>query len=130
MPDTGNERLPPTNFSIFTIKKVTWRTYLISFIIRYCFLFQFVCMQLVSLISFLQILVAIYVYGTMINWSTFIIKEIKANVYRHGLWGYFKHFQCSFEWYLTPHMTLSFETCIRQTPCIKRTLQHSPRVSA
>ena len=27
------------------------------------------------------------------------------------------------------HMTLYIETCIRQTPCIKRTLQHSPRVS-
>ena len=33
------------------------------------------------------------------------------------------------EWHLTPHMTLSIETCIRRTPCIKRTLQHSPRVS-
>ena len=35
-----------------------------------------------------------------------------------------------FKWHLTPHMTLSIETCIRRTPCIKRTLQHSPRVSA
>ena len=31
---------------------------------------------------------------------------------------------------LGPHMTLSIETCIRRTLCIKRTLQHSPRVSA
>ena len=37
-----------------------------------------------------------------------------------------KRFHCSFEWHLTPHMTLSIETCIRRTPCIKRTLQQSP----
>ena len=36
----------------------------------------------------------------------------------------------AFEWHLTPHMTLSIETSIRRTACIKRTLQHSPRVSA
>ena len=42
-----------------------------------------------------------------------------------------KRFHCSFEWHLTPHiMTLSIETCIRRTPCIKRTLQHSLRVLA
>ena len=74
MPDTGNAKdcleLPPTNFSIFTLKNVTWRTYLISFTVQYCFLFRFVCIELVSLIWFLQIWVAIYVYGTMINWST------------------------------------------------------------
>ena len=57
-------------------------------------------------------------------------KEINATVYRHSLWKYSKRFHCSFEWYLTPHMTLSIETCIRRTPCIKQTLQHSPRVSA
>ena len=57
-------------------------------------------------------------------------KEINANVYRHSLWEYYKRFHCSFEWHLTPHMTLYIETCIRRTPCIKRTLQHSPRVSA
>ena len=56
-------------------------------------------------------------------------KEISANVYRHSLWDYSKRFHCSFEWHLTPHMTLSIETCIKWTPCIKRTLQHSPRVS-
>ena len=56
-------------------------------------------------------------------------KEINANVYRHSLWEYSKRFHCSFEWHLTPHMTLSIETCIRRTPCIKRTLQYSPRVS-
>ena len=51
-------------------------------------------------------------------------------VYRHSLWEYSKRFHCSFEWHLTPHMTLSIKTCIRRTPCIKRTLQHSPKVSA
>ena len=34
-------------------------------------------------------------------------KEINANVYRHSLWEYYKRFHCSFEWQLTPHMTLS-----------------------
>ena len=57
-------------------------------------------------------------------------KEINANVYRHSLWEYSKCFHCSFEQHLTPHMTLSIETCMRRTPCIKRTLQHSTRVSA
>ena len=79
MPDTGNAKdcleLPPTNFSIFTLKNVTWRTYLTSFTVQYCFLFRFVCIELVELIWFLQIWVAIHVYGTMIN----------ANVYRHSL---------------------------------------------
>ena len=57
-------------------------------------------------------------------------KEINANVYRHSLWEHCKRFHTSFEWHLTPRMTLSIETCIRRTPCIKWTLQHSPRVSA
>ena len=49
--------------------------------------------------------------------------------YSYSLWEYSKRFHCSFEWPLTPHMTLSIKTCIRQTPSIKRTLQHSLRVS-
>ena len=72
MPDTGNAKdcleLPPTNFSIFTLKNVTWRTYLISF------------PELVSLIWFLQIWIAIYVYGTMINWSTLIKKLMQTYI--------------------------------------------------
>ena len=44
MPDTRNAKdcleLPPTNFSIFTLKNVTRQTYLISFIVEYCFLFR------------------------------------------------------------------------------------------
>ena len=97
----------PQIFSIFTLKSVTWRTYLISFTVQYCFLFRFVCIELVSLIWFLKIWVAIYVYGNLI-----------------------KCFHCSFEWHLTLHMTLSIETCFWWTPCIKWTLQHSPSVSA
>ena len=57
-------------------------------------------------------------------------KGIHANVYRHSLWEYSNRFHCSFEWHLTPHMSLSIETWIRRTPCVKQTLQHSPRVSA
>ena len=72
--------LPPTTFSIFTLKNVTWRTYLISFTVQYCFLFRFVCIELVSLIWFLQIWVAIYVYGTMINWSTLIKKLMQTYI--------------------------------------------------
>ena len=84
MPDTGNAKdcleLPPTNFSIFTLKNVTWRTYLISFTVQYCFLFRFVCIELVSLIWFLQIWVAIYVYGTMTNRSTLIKKLMQTYI--------------------------------------------------
>ena len=116
---------PHTNVNMFTLKNVTWRTYLITFTVQCCFLFRFVSIELVSLILVLQIWVAIYVCGTII-----FNKEINANVYRHSLWEYSKRFHCSFEWHLTPHMTLSIKTCIRRTPCIKRTLQHSPRVSA
>ena len=57
-------------------------------------------------------------------------KEINADVNRHSLWEYSKRFHCSFEWYLTPHMAFSIETCIRRMPCIKWTLHHSGRVSA
>ena len=84
MPDTGNAKdcleLPPTNFSIFTLKNVTWRTYLISFTVQYCFLFRFVCIELVPLTWFLQIWVAICVYGTMINWSTLIKKLMQTYI--------------------------------------------------
>ena len=84
MPDTGNAKdyleLPPTTFSICALKSVTWRTYLISFTVQCCFLFRFVCIELVSLIWFLQIWVAIYVYGTMTNWSTLIKKLMQTYI--------------------------------------------------
>ena len=123
------EKWPPKNFSIFTLKKVTWRTYLISFTVQYCFSISFcfygACFtHLIS--SNLSCNLCLWYYDQLVHFN----KEINANVYRHSLWEYSKRFHCSFEWHLTPHMTLSIETCIRQTPCIKRTLQHSPRVSA
>ena len=83
-PVTGNVKdcleLPPTNFSIFTLKNVTWRTYMVSFTVQDCFLFRFVCIELVSLIRFLQIWVAIHVYGTMIYWFTLIKKLIQTSI--------------------------------------------------
>ena len=57
-----------------------WRTYLISFTVQCCFLFRFVCIELVSLIWVLQIWVAIYVYGTMINWSSLIKKLMQTYI--------------------------------------------------
>ena len=92
MPDTGNAKdcleLPLTNFSTFTlIKNVTWRTYLISFPAPYCFLFRFVCqvvcIELFSLIWFLQIWDAIYVlryYDQLVHFD----KEIHTNVSSHS----------------------------------------------
>ena len=59
---------------------MTWRTYLISFTVLYCFLFRFVWIELVSLTWFLQIWVAIYFYGTMINWTTLIKKLMQTYI--------------------------------------------------
>ena len=117
------ERLLPTNFSIFTLKNVTCWTYLISFTVQYCFLFRFVCIELVALICVLQIWVVIYVYGTMINWSSLIKKFMQMYIVIVS-GSILKHFHCLFEWHLTPHMTLSIETCIRGHP-----VQHSPILS-
>ena len=118
MPDTGNAKdcleSPPTFFSIFTFKNLTWRTYLISFCLyRACFT------HLIS--SNLSWNLCLWYYDQLVNFD----KEINANVCRHSLWEYCRRFHSSFEWHLTPHMTLSIENCIRRTPCIKRTLHHS-----
>ena len=180
MPDTGRAK----NLSIFTLKNVTCRTYLISFIVQYCFLFRFVCIELVSLIWFLQIWVAIYVYGTMINWSTLIKKLMQtyivivsgsilnvSTVHLNGIWhliwrylskpvlgggpqvgevtwGGLPHPTCKrdhikmrdyVDWRVTPPKRVNSpiwgtpppcKQVLRWTPCIKRTLQHFPRVSA
>ena len=97
--------LSPTNFLIFVLNNVTWRTDLISFLVQYCFLFRFVCTELFSLIWFLQIWVAIYVQGTMINWST-LIKEFMqtyivivsgsiltvSTVHLNGIWHLICHY--------------------------------------
>ena len=71
---------PHTNVNIFTLKNVTWRTYLITFTVQCCFLFRFVSIELVSLIWVLQIWVAIYVYGNMINWSSLIKKLMQTYI--------------------------------------------------
>ena len=60
MPDTGNAKI-------------------VSNCHRQIFLFFF-CIELVSLIWFLQIWVAIYVYGTIINWSTLIKKLMQTYI--------------------------------------------------
>ena len=130
MLDTRNVKdcleLPPTDFSIFTLRNVTGRTYLISaglFSISFC-LYRACFTHLIS--SNLSCNLCLWYYDQLVHFD----KEINANVYRHSLWEYYKRFHCSFEWHLTPHMTLYIETCIRRTPCIKRTLQHPPRMSA
>ena len=127
MPDTGNAKdcreFPPTTFLIFTLKNVTWRTYLIGFTVQYCFLFRFVCIELVSLIWFPQIWVAIYVYD---QWTTLIKKLMQtyivkvsgsilniSTVHLNGIWHLIWH-------YLS-------KPVLGGHPCIKRTLQHSPR---
>ena len=77
MPDAANAKncleFPPTTFPIFTLKNVTWRTYLIGFKVQDCFLFRFVCIELVSLIWFLQIWVAIYVYDQLVHFDKEIL---------------------------------------------------------
>ena len=81
------------------------RSYLISFTVQYCFLFRFVSIELVSLIWFLQIWVVIYVFGTMINWSTLIKKLMQtyivivsgnilnvSTVHLNGIWHLIWHY--------------------------------------
>ena len=119
------ERLPPTNFSIFTLKNMTWKTYFISFTVQYCFLFRFVSIELVSLIWFLQIWVAIHVYGTMINWSTLIKKLMQtyivivtgnilnaSTVHLNGIWHLIWH--CLSKPVLGGHPVLSGHNSIPQ----------------
>ena len=129
MSDTGNAKdcleLSPTNFSIFTLKNVTWRIYLISFPVQYCFYFV---LFLFSLIWFLKIWVVIYVFGTLINWSSLLKKFMQTYiVIVSGSILNVSTVHLNDIWHLT---SLSIETCIRRTPCIKRKLQLSPRVSA
>ena len=85
MLDIGNAKdcleLPPTNFSIFTLKNVTWRTYLISCTVRYCFLFRFVS-------SNLSCNLFLWYYDQLVLFD----KEINANLYPHCFWEYSKRF--------------------------------------
>ena len=89
MPDTRNAKilpieLPPTSFSVFTLNNVTWLVSRYS-IVR--FLFRFVCVELVSLIWFLQIWVAIYACLCHYQLVHFDKEIINANVYHHSLLG-------------------------------------------
>ena len=108
----------------------TWVDELIWLVSPYCIVFYFVLFvqSLFHSSDFfkfeLQSMSMVQYYDQLVHFD----KEINANVYRHSLCAYCKRFHCSFECHLTPHMTLSIETCIRRTPSIKRTLQHSPHV--
>ena len=97
----------------------------VLFCISFC-LYRACFTHLIS--SNLSFNLCLWYYDKLVHFD----KEINANVYRHSLWEYSKHFHCSFEWHLTPHMMLStcIETCIRRTPCIKQRLQHSLSLSA
>ena len=133
-------RKGPCNFyDCFSNKKYTLDSFFCSFdqfhSTQYCFLISFCLIELVLLYSHQissNLRCNLVFMLTMINWSTEEI--INANVYRHSLSMAVSQtrFHRSFEWHLTPlsFMTLPIETCIRQTPCIKRTLEHFPRVSA
>ena len=82
MPDTGNVKdcleLPPTNFSIFTLKNVTWRTYLISFTVQACFLFVLFVKSLFHSSDFFKF--ELQYYGTMINCFTLIKKLMQTSI--------------------------------------------------
>ena len=72
------EKWPPKNFSIFTLKKVTWRTYLISFTVQYCFSISFcfygACFtHLIS--SNLSCILCLWYYDQLVHFN----KEITGN---------------------------------------------------
>ena len=132
MPDTRNGKdcleLPHKFFDFYIKKRDLTNLFdqfpsTVLFSISFC-LYRAFFTHLIS--SNLSCNLCLRYYDQLVHFD----KEIHADVYRHSLWEYSKRFHCSIEWHLTPHMTLSVETCIRRTPCIKRTLQHSPRVSA
>ena len=101
MPDTGNAKdcleLQPTNFSIHWN---TWLDELTWLAAQYSIVFYFVCLFRTCFTHwFLQIGVAIYFYGSMINWSTLIKKLMQtyfvivsgsilnvSTVHLYGIW--------------------------------------------
>ena len=125
-PATQAKDCHPQSFQFFLktwLDEIIW----LSFTVQYCFpRFRFVCTELCFAdlsSSNLSCYLCLWYYDQLIHFN----KEVNAKVYRHSLWKYYERFHCSFEWHLTPHVTLSIETCIRRTRCIKRTLQHFPR---
>ena len=132
MPDTRNGKdcleLPHKFFDFYIKKRDLTNLFdqfpsTVLFSISFC-LYRAFFTHLIS--SNLSCNLCLRYYDQLVHFD----KEIHANVYRHSLCEYSKRFHCPFEWHLTPHMALSIETCIRRTPCIKRTLHLSPRVSA
>ena len=122
MPDNRNAKdcleLPPTNFFIFTLKNMTWRTYLISFtVLQYCSisfcLYRACFTHLIS--SNLSCNLCLWYYDQLVHFD----KE-NANVYRQSLWKYSKRFHCLFEWHVTPHMTLSMKPVLGRHPIFSR----------
>ena len=118
MPDTGNAKNCHPQFFRFLLILKNVMTNLfdqfhstVLFSISFC-LYRACFTHLIS--SNLSCNLCLWYYDQLVHFD----KEINANVYRHSLWEYCKHFHCSFEWHLTPHMTLSIETCIWWTPCI------------
>ena len=92
-------------------KPSDWFHCTVLFSISFC-LYRACFTHLIS--SNLSCNLCLWYYDQLVHFD----KEINANVYRHSLWEYCKHFHCSFEWHLTPHMTLSIKTCIRRIYCI------------
>ena len=132
MPNTGNAKdcleLPHKFFDFYIKKRDLTNLFdqfysTVLFSISFC-LYRACFTNLIS--PSLSCNPCLWYYDQLVHFD----KEINANVYRHSLWECYKRFYCSFEWHLTPPMTLYIKTCIRRTPCIKRRLQHSPRVSA
>ena len=115
MPDTGNAKYGHSQIFRFYILDLTnlfdYFHSTLMFFISFC-LFRACFTHLIS--SNLSCNLCLWYYDQLVHFH----KEINANVYRHSLWQYSKRFHCSFKWHLTPHMTLSIETCIRRTPCI------------
>ena len=129
MPDTGNAKDSHQQIFIFYLKKRDFTNLFHSFHSTEMFSISF-CLYKACFTHLISSNFSWNLFLWYFDQLVHLNKEINANVYRHSLWEYSKRFHCSFEWHLTPHMTLSIETCIRRTPCIKRTLQRSPRVSA
>ena len=72
----GNLQCIALDLSDLTGKWGLWTVWQYSIV----FLFRFACIKLVFFIWFLQIWPAIYVYGTMINWSTLIKKLMQMYI--------------------------------------------------
>ena len=105
-PATQAKDCHPQSFRFFLktwLDEIIW----LSFTVQYCFpRFRFVCTELCFAdlsSSNLSCNLCLWYYDQLVHFN----KEINAKVYRHSLWKYYERFHCSFEWHLTPHVTLS-----------------------